>query len=58
MCGLNVKFALGQCPGLILNRIVGFLGETGAQGRSTHLCRRAGRCTNFSTAFRRLAVKV
>ena len=41
MCRLNAKFALGQnVPDLFTNRFVGFiLGETRAQGRSTHLCR-------------------
>ena len=41
MCRLNAKFALGQnVPDSFTNRIVGFiLGETRAQGRSTHLCR-------------------
>ena len=60
MCLLNVKFAFGQnVSDSFSNRIVGFIwGETCAQGRSTHLCEKAGQYTNFSTAFRRLAVKV
>ena len=41
MCRLNAKFAL--CQNVLdyyTNRINGFmLGETRAQGRSTHLCR-------------------
>ena len=39
MYRLNVKLALDQnVPDLLTNRIVGFiLGETHAQGRSTHL---------------------
>ena len=43
MCRLNAKFALGQyVPDLFTNLIVGFiLGETCAQGCSTHLCREA-----------------
>ena len=57
---LNVKFALGQTvPDSFSNRIVGFiLGQTWAKDRSTHLCRETGKNTNFSKAFRRLAVKV
>ena len=41
MFRLNAKLALGQnVPCSFTNRIVGFiLGETRAQGRSTHLCR-------------------
>ena len=41
MCRLNAKCALGQnVPDSFTNRIVGFiLGETRAQGSSTHLCR-------------------
>ena len=38
---LNAKLALGKnIPDSFKNRIVGFIiGETHAQGRSTHLCR-------------------
>ena len=41
MYRLNAKLASGQnVPDSFTNRIVGFiLGETRAQGRSTHLCR-------------------